>query len=124
MVKVDGVRAPADVFGSIKAALDDSLLPESPKIVIAGAPASGKGTQCEMISETYGVVHLSTGDMLRAAVQDGTPLGVTAKEFMDAGKLVPDELIIGIVTDRIAQDDCKCRGWLLDGFPRTKAQAD
>ena len=94
------------------------------RIIIAGAPASGKGTQCEMISETYGVVHLSTGDMLRAAVQDGTPLGVTAKEFMDAGKLVPDELIIGIVTDRIAQDDCKCRGWLLDGFPRTKAQAD
>ena len=68
------------------------------KLIIAGAPASGKGTQCEMIKKDYGVVHLSTGDMLRAAVADGTDVGVKAKEFMDAGKLVPDEVIIGVVS--------------------------
>jgi adenylate kinase len=94
------------------------------KIIIAGAPASGKGTQCEIIQEKYGVVHLSTGDMLRAAVKAETELGKKAKEFMNAGKLVPDELIIGVVKERLNQDDCKCRGWLLDGFPRTKSQAD
>ena len=94
------------------------------KVVIAGAPASGKGTQCEYIKEAFGVVHLSTGDMLREAVQDGTALGKQAKKFMDAGKLVPDELVIGIVIDRLQQVDCQQKGWLLDGFPRTKAQAD
>eukprot|EP00565_Helicotheca_tamesis_P001934 CAMPEP_0185725612 /NCGR_PEP_ID=MMETSP1171-20130828/1825_1 /TAXON_ID=374046 /ORGANISM="Helicotheca tamensis, Strain CCMP826" /LENGTH=318 /DNA_ID=CAMNT_0028393781 /DNA_START=59 /DNA_END=1015 /DNA_ORIENTATION=- len=94
------------------------------KIIIAGAPASGKGTQCEMIKAKYGVVHLSTGDMLRAAVADQTEVGVKAKEFMDAGKLVPDEVIIGVVKDRLDQEDCKENGWLLDGFPRTPAQAD
>ena len=67
-------------------------------IIIAGAPASGKGTQCEMIKEHYGVVHLSTGDMLRAAVAAGTPVGILAKEYMDSGKLVPDEVIIGVVS--------------------------
>ncbi|KAG5184714.1 adenylate kinase-domain-containing protein [Tribonema minus] len=95
-----------------------------PKIIIAGAPASGKGTQCELIKAKYGVVHLSTGDMLREAVAAGTELGRQAKDFMDNGKLVPDELIIGVVQDRLAQPDCAARGWLLDGFPRTKAQAD
>jgi adenylate kinase len=94
------------------------------KIIIAGAPASGKGTQCEIIKEKYGVVHLSTGDMLRAAVDAGTELGKKAQEYMNSGKLVPDELIIGVVKARLNQDDCKCRGWLLDGFPRTKSQAD
>lgn len=93
------------------------------KIIIAGAPASGKGTQCEMIKEKYGVVHLSTGDMLRAAVADKTEVGLKAKEFMDSGKLVPDEVIIGIVQDRLAESDCESQGWLLDGFPRTAAQA-
>lgn len=92
-------------------------------IIIAGAPASGKGTQCEKIVENYNVVHLSTGDMLRAAVAAGTEVGVAAKGYMDAGKLVPDEVIIGIVKDRLAQSDCKKNGWLLDGFPRTEAQA-
>ena len=93
-------------------------------IIIAGAPASGKGTQCEIIQEEFGVVHLSTGDMLRAAVTAGTEVGVQAKEFMDSGKLVPDDVIIGIIRDRLDEDDCKEQGWLLDGFPRTAAQAE
>lgn len=93
------------------------------RLIIAGAPASGKGTQCEMIKEKYGVVHLSTGDMLRAAVAAKTDVGILAKEYMDAGKLVPDEVIIGVVKDRLAQKDCIENGWLLDGFPRTPAQA-
>ena len=92
-------------------------------IIIAGAPASGKGTQCEIIKEEYGIVHLSTGDMLRAAVAAGTDVGVKAKEYMDGGKLVPDEVIIGIIRDRLEEEDCKTQGWLLDGFPRTAAQA-
>jgi adenylate kinase len=94
-----------------------------PKIIICGAPASGKGTQCELLKETYGVVHLSTGDMLRAAVADKTEVGMEAKGFMERGELVPDEVIIGIVKDRLAESDCKENGWLLDGFPRTEAQA-
>mmetsp|Transcript_14554 Transcript_14554/g.22164 ORF Transcript_14554/g.22164 Transcript_14554/m.22164 type:complete len:279 (+) Transcript_14554:40-876(+) len=93
------------------------------KLIISGAPASGKGTQCAYIKDNYGVVHLSTGDMLRAAVADATEVGVKAKEFMDAGKLVPDEIIIGVVKDRLAQEDCTKNGWLLDGFPRTQGQA-
>merc|ERR1712127_950552 len=96
---------------------------KAPKLIIAGAPASGKGTQCETIKSKYGVVHLSTGDMLRAAVAAGTDVGKKAKEFMDSGKLVPDEVIIGVVCDRLNEDDCKTDGWLLDGFPRTPAQA-
>ena len=95
-----------------------------PKIIIAGAPASGKGTQCESITREFGVVHLSTGDILRAAVREKTPLGVQAQSFMDAGQLVPDDLIIGVVKDRLNQEDCKVKGWLLDGFPRTRSQAD
>jgi adenylate kinase len=92
-------------------------------IIIAGAPASGKGTQCEIIKEKFGIVHLSTGDMLRAAVAAGTEVGKKAKDYMDSGKLVPDEVIIGIVKDRLEEEDCKTQGWLLDGFPRTQAQA-
>lgn len=94
------------------------------KLIIAGAPASGKGTQCELIKKQYGVTHLSTGDMLRAAVVAGSEVGTLAKEYMDAGKLVPDEVIIGVVKDRLNEDDCKSNGWLLDGFPRTPAQAE
>ena len=90
-----------------------------PRIIIAGAPASGKGTQCEYIVEKFGVVHISTGDALRAQVQAGTELGKMAKGFMDKGALVPDDVIIGIVKDRLAEQDCKDKGWLLDGFPRT-----
>jgi adenylate kinase len=94
-----------------------------PKIIIAGAPASGKGTQCEFIVEKFGVVHISTGDALRAQVAAGTELGKLAKECMDKGALVPDDVMIGIVKSRLAEDDCKERGWLLDGFPRTGQQA-
>jgi len=94
------------------------------KIIIAGAPASGKGTQCEMLKTDLGVVHLSTGDMLREAVAKGTPVGKQAQEYMESGRLVPDEVIIGIVKDRLAEEDCQTQGWLLDGFPRTRAQAD
>jgi len=93
-------------------------------IIIAGAPASGKGTQCESIVRDYGVIHLSTGDMLRAAVAAGSPVGKSAKDYMDAGKLVPDEVIIGVVKDRLSEADCQSDGWLLDGFPRTPGQAE
>ena len=94
-----------------------------PKLIIAGAPASGKGTQCELIKQHFGVVHLSTGDILRAAVSSGTDIGKTAKAYMDAGKLVPDSVIIGVVKERLVAPDCVECGWLLDGFPRTLAQA-
>lgn len=102
-----------------------STIPRAtPRIIIAGAPAAGKGTQCEQIKEQFGVVHLSTGDLLRAAVKEGTPLGIQAKKFMESGELVPDELITGVVCDRLRQEDCLTKGWLLDGFPRTKNQAE
>merc|ERR1719232_340257 len=108
--------------------LCQSASPESDekpyRIIIAGAPASGKGTQCELIKNNYGVVHLSTGDMLRAAVADETEVGKIAKEYMNSGKLVPDDVIIGVVAERLNQPDCLEKGWLLDGFPRTRAQAD
>ena len=94
-----------------------------PKIIISGAPASGKTVQCELISAAYGCVHLSTGDMLREAAAAGTPTGLIAQEFMNAGKLVTDEIIIGIIKDRLAMQDCQTKGWLLDGFPRTRVQA-
>jgi len=89
------------------------------RIIICGAPASGKGTQCENIVEKYGVVHISTGDALRLEVRNGTELGKQAKEAMEAGKLVSDELIISIVKARLDQEDCNTKGWLLDGFPRS-----
>jgi adenylate kinase len=92
-------------------------------VIIAGAPASGKGTQCELIVARYGLVHISTGGMLRAAVAEGSPLGQAAKRYMDNGELVPDELVIAMLRERLAQDDCRERGWLLDGFPRTETQA-
>jgi adenylate kinase len=96
------------------------------KIIIMGGPASGKGTQCEWIASKYNLVHLSTGDMLREAVKNGLENGVgaVAKSFMDEGRLVPDDIMVKIVTDRLSQPDCRDHGWLLDGFPRTRAQAD
>lgn len=94
-----------------------------PKIIIMGGPASGKGTQCERIAERYDVIHLSTGDMLREAVKRGNRIGVIAKRFMDRGELVPDNIIIQIVLERISEPDCLQKGWLLDGFPRTQRQA-
>jgi len=92
-------------------------------IIIAGAPASGKGTQCKKIAERYGFVHLSTGDMLRAAIESGTELGKIAKKYMDSGSLVPDDLVIDMLKERLREEDCKKYGWLLDGFPRTTSQA-
>lgn len=94
------------------------------RIVIAGPPASGKGTQCEFIRDHYGVAHISTGDALRAAAHAGTELGQIAKEYMDQGKLVPNDLIISLVKELLNSDEVKQKGWLLDGFPRTKEQAE
>ncbi len=93
------------------------------RIILLGAPGAGKGTQAQFIMEKYGIPQISTGDMLRAAVKAETPLGLEAKKVMDGGRLVSDELIIGLVKERIAQDDC-AKGFLLDGFPRTIPQAD
>ena len=95
----------------------------APKLIMAGVPTSGTGEQCELIKQKYGVVHLKTGDMLRDAIAAGTDVGKQAKDYMDAGNLVPDEVIIGVVKERLKKPDCVESGWLLDGFPRTSAQA-
>lgn len=93
------------------------------RIVLLGAPGAGKGTQARLLSEEYGIPQVSTGDMLRAAVKAGTPLGLEAKRYMDAGNLVPDEVICGLIRERLGEPDAR-HGFLLDGFPRTEAQAE
>ncbi|QOY53558.1 adenylate kinase [Candidatus Sulfurimonas marisnigri] len=93
------------------------------RIILLGAPGAGKGTQAQFLTKKYNIPQISTGDMLRAAIKAGTDMGKMAKAAMDAGQLVTDEIIIGLVKDRIAEDDCK-NGYLLDGFPRTLPQAD
>ncbi|MGM9537902.1 MAG: adenylate kinase [Candidatus Onthomonas sp.] len=93
------------------------------KMILLGAPGAGKGTQAEIISKKLSIPTISTGNILRAAVKNGTPIGLKAKEYMDAGALVPDEVIIGVITERLAQPDC-ANGYILDGVPRTLAQAD
>ncbi len=92
-------------------------------LILMGLPGAGKGTQAEKIVEKYGIPHISTGDMFRSAIKEGTELGNKAKSFMDKGELVPDEVTIGIVRERLGKPDCK-KGFLLDGFPRTIAQAE
>ena len=93
------------------------------RLILLGAPGAGKGTQANFIKEKFNIPQISTGDMLRAAVKAGTPLGVEAKKVMDAGGLVSDDIIIGLVKDRLKQPDC-AKGYLFDGFPRTIPQAD
>ncbi|ARP90240.1 adenylate kinase [Bordetella genomosp. 9] len=93
------------------------------RLILLGPPGAGKGTQAGFITQHFGIPQISTGDMLRAAVKAGTPLGLEAKKVMDAGGLVSDEIIIGLVRDRLAQPDC-AKGYLFDGFPRTIPQAD
>lgn len=93
------------------------------KIILLGPPGAGKGTQAAMLMEKFGIPQISTGDMLRVAVQEQSPMGLKAKAFMDAGGLVPDEVVVGIVRERLQFEDCQ-KGFILDGFPRTLPQAD
>lgn len=93
------------------------------KLILLGPPGAGKGTQAKMLTDRFGIPQISTGDILRAAVKEGTPMGLKAKSFMDAGALVPDEVVVGIVRERLQKADC-AGGFILDGFPRTVAQAD
>lgn len=93
------------------------------RMILVGPPGAGKGTQAARLVETYRIPHISSGDMLRAAVKEGTPLGLEADGYMKAGKLVPDEVVIGMILERIAKPDC-ARGFMLDGFPRTRPQAE
>ena len=93
------------------------------KLILLGAPGAGKGTQAEVLCQKLGIPTISTGNMLRTAIQEGTPVGLQAKSYMDAGKLVPDEIIIGIIQERLAEPDC-AGGFILDGVPRTIAQAE
>ena len=93
------------------------------RLILLGAPGAGKGTQAEILSKTLNIPTISTGNILRAAMREGTPVGLEAKTYVDAGKLVPDEVIINIVKDRLSKDDCR-PGYILDGFPRTIPQAE
>jgi adenylate kinase len=94
------------------------------RLVLLGRQGAGKGTQCVRLARHFVVPHISTGEMLRAAVREDSPFGIKAAEYMDAGELLPDDVMIGIVAERLAQPDARTRGWLLDGFPRTVAQAE
>ncbi|XP_010530692.1 PREDICTED: adenylate kinase 2, chloroplastic [Tarenaya hassleriana] len=93
------------------------------KIMISGAPASGKGTQCELITQKYGLVHISAGDLLRAEIESGSENGRRAKEFMEKGQLVPNEIVVMMVKERLSRPDSREKGWLLDGYPRSLSQA-
>ena len=92
------------------------------RLILLGAPGAGKGTQAKKLSEKYGIPKISTGDILREAMQKGTALGLKAKSYMDSGQLVPDDVVIGIVEEKLKDKEC-IKGWILDGFPRTLQQA-
>ncbi len=94
------------------------------RLVLLGRQGAGKGTQCIRLSRHYVVAHISTGDILRAAVRDGTEFGLKARPIMDGGDLVPDDIMVGVIEERLARDDTRARGYILDGFPRTVAQAE
>jgi adenylate kinase len=104
----------------------NAVVGESPalKVMIAGAPAAGKGTQCARIVEEYGLVHISVGDLLRAEVAAGTPAGMKAKQYMDNGDLVPNEVVVEMVKNKLAEPEVAKNGWLLDGYPRSAEQAE
>ncbi|KAH9626410.1 hypothetical protein KSS87_009096 [Heliosperma pusillum] len=104
-------------------AASDSTKPRPLRIMISGAPASGKGTQCELIKEKYHLVHIAAGDLLRAEISSGSENGKRAKEYMNKGQLVPDEIVVMMVKDRLSQPDSQENGWLLDGYPRSLSQA-
>eukprot|EP00271_Cylindrocystis_brebissonii_P005695 TRINITY_DN178_c0_g1_i4.p1 TRINITY_DN178_c0_g1~~TRINITY_DN178_c0_g1_i4.p1 ORF type:complete len:340 (+),score=75.48 TRINITY_DN178_c0_g1_i4:111-1130(+) len=115
------VQAPSNSNSSSSSTIPPSSHPL--KVIISGAPASGKGTQCEEVVKKYGLTHISAGDLLRAEVAAETEYGKKCREFMDAGKLVPDDVVITIVKKRLAQPDAQAHGWLLDGYPRSASQA-
>ncbi|KAK4261659.1 hypothetical protein QN277_004623 [Acacia crassicarpa] len=108
---------------AVNSAIVASVKPEPPKIMISGAPASGKGTQCELITKKYSLVHVAAGDLLRAEIATGSENGERAKEYMEKGQLVPDEIVVMMVKDRLLKPDSKENGWLLDGYPRSLSQA-
>ncbi|XP_023550440.1 adenylate kinase, chloroplastic [Cucurbita pepo subsp. pepo] len=118
-----------DVSPSLKATFSPALTvtsqatPEPLRVMISGAPASGKGTQCELITQKYGLVHIAAGDLLRAEVNSGSKNGKLAKEYMEKGQLVPNEIVVLMVKERLSQPDSQENGWLLDGYPRSHSQA-
>lgn len=114
------IRQPQDPIAFLRNLLSNQAVP---KIIVSGPPAGGKGTQCQRIVEKYGAVHISTGDILREEVRNKTPLGIQAQSYMNHGMLVPDNVMVQLVTQRMQKEDVIKKGWLLDGFPRTRAQA-
>ncbi|KAJ0253970.1 Adenylate kinase 2 [Hirschfeldia incana] len=116
-------RSPSIVAPRFQVVAGGKAVPPPLKIMISGAPASGKGTQCQLISQKYGLVHVSAGDLLRAEIVSGSENGRLAKEYMEKGQLVPAEIVVMLVKDLLSQTDSERNGWLLDGYPRSSSQA-
>ncbi|KAL0737808.1 hypothetical protein Bca4012_014018 [Brassica carinata] len=116
-------RSPSITAPRFQVVAAEKAEPPPLKIMISGAPASGKGTQCELITQKYGLVHISAGDLLRAEIVSGSENGRLAKEYMEKGQLVPTEIVAMMVKDRLSQTDSEQNGWLLDGYPRSSSQA-